>query len=210
MKIRAYGCSYTSGHGIEDVWDPINKKNLTDVSKQSWPFQVGKGLDLPVINYGFGGSSNKEILYKILNTEFCQDDIVIVLWTYVARSCIINTDELFRLTPNYRDKVNKFWKKNFTSAENLNFEFQTNYSLANYYLKDKNIKTFNLMINKNYWDLVEKNNNNIDNIYLKINTPPYGIDGKHPHISEYTRFSKELIKYFKNHTSIIKQTVDNK
>ena len=90
-----------------------------------------------------------------------------------------------------------FWQKNFTSAENLNFELQTSYSLANYYLKDKNIKTFNLMILKEHWELIEKNNENIMHLYLNVNRPPYGIDGMHPHVSEYTRFSNSLIRYFR-------------
>lgn len=208
MKIHAYGCSYTAGHGIKDTWDRVDKRNLPEVSKHSWPFQVGKGLGLPAVNHGYGGASNKEILYKILNTEFCQDDIVIVLWSYITRSCIINNNKLFRLSVNYDDKINRHWQKHFTSDENLHFEMQTNYSLANYYLKDKNIKTFNLMIRQDYWNLIEKNNNNIDNIYLRVNKPPYGMDGKHPHISEYTRFAEQLIKYFKDNKSISGKIID--
>jgi hypothetical protein len=83
-RIVAFGCSATSGQGLDH---PIEYNRP---SKLSWPSILGDKLNLEVDNRGIPGASNSEILYNILNYKFLETDLVIVLWTFPIRDIIFD------------------------------------------------------------------------------------------------------------------------
>lgn len=207
-RILAYGCSFTVGHGIADVWNPIKKENIKGVSKHSWPQQVANKLQLPLINHAVPGSSNKEILWKILSTEFKQTDLVLIHWTFLQRDVIIGKKDFsnpnYHISANYNDKISKFWKKNFATDSNLEFNSAIAYMLTNYYLKDKNISNYNLCVS--YYKIDSYNFNNQIPIYLDLDNPLKGYDGKHPSIIEYTKFANKITKWLLKNNNHLKLT----
>lgn len=77
-RLITFGCSFTYGLALEDP------------SSQAWPAVLGKLTNRTVINNGASGSSNLEILSRILNFNFQKDDLVVIGWTYCNRDVIFN------------------------------------------------------------------------------------------------------------------------
>lgn len=96
-RLFAYGCSHTYGEGLRDCWIPAGKTIDGIVgpdagslpSKYAWPKLLADKMEIECHNYSRAGVSNKFIWHKILNTPFNEKDIVIVLWTYYNRTCIL-------------------------------------------------------------------------------------------------------------------------
>ena len=71
MKLYAYGDSWTWGAGLDD-------------RTQSWPHELGKLLNVDVVNRGIPGSNNRNISYSIVRDHYnnlLHDNLVIVMWT---------------------------------------------------------------------------------------------------------------------------------
>lgn len=109
-RLVAFGCSHTYGHGLPDCYVPIMKGKKTVgmqygpvASNLAWPKLLANLKNIECDNRGVPGASNKEILYNILNYNFTSNDCVYVLWTYLARWCIIDKDKANKNKP-------KLWK----------------------------------------------------------------------------------------------------
>jgi len=91
MRLIAFGDSITHGEGLQDKWNFLENKGIFDgrPSKFAWPQLIANKLKIKCRNLSIGGSSNKEIWYKIMNTKFLKDDIVVILWSFHDRHCII-------------------------------------------------------------------------------------------------------------------------
>lgn len=84
-RLIAFGCSITYGQGLPDC----NTTFLTP-SNYAWPSLVAKNINCTCNNQARPGSSNREILWRILNyNEYHHSDIVVILWTIKDRSSII-------------------------------------------------------------------------------------------------------------------------
>ena len=83
-RVVAFGCSQTFGHGLPDCIDPNN--NNEQPSKFAWPAL------LQGINCAVPGGSNKLAIYKALNFNWRTNDVAVFVWTYINRSCIVETD----------------------------------------------------------------------------------------------------------------------
>ena len=71
MKLYAYGDSWTWGAGLDD-------------KTQSWPYELGKLLNIDVINRGIPGNNNRNISYSIVRDYYnnlLHNNLVIVMWT---------------------------------------------------------------------------------------------------------------------------------
>jgi hypothetical protein len=85
-RLIAFGCSFTYGQGLPDCKIGENWSDFANTpSLLSWPFLLGKKLDIPTINKGVPGASNTEILYHILNFEFEPRDKVVIMWSLPNR-----------------------------------------------------------------------------------------------------------------------------
>lgn len=86
MRLVAFGCSYTRGTALDDVWDFEKKCSIfPKPSKHAWPQLLANKLDVECINLGKGGLSNKAIWHDFVNFDFQDDDIIFVHWTFLDR-----------------------------------------------------------------------------------------------------------------------------
>jgi|Laugrespbdmm15dd_1035085.scaffolds.fasta_scaffold05927_3 hypothetical protein len=126
MRIIAFGDSNTFGHGQFDcsnkhilnramraanrhasAADRRDGPSLnTDIepvvgnqrpSKFAWPFRLSLLANCKVINKGVPGASALLIAHTIRNFSYEPGDIVVVLWTYIARSTIFYDNNSFAL-----------------------------------------------------------------------------------------------------------------
>jgi len=98
-RLVLFGPSDTDGHGLPDC-DLVPP---TSPSVYSWANLIGEMLNIPVHNLASIGASNKEILLSIINADIKKDDLVIVCWTHVHRSCLVNADgSLTKIFPNLK------------------------------------------------------------------------------------------------------------
>ena len=91
MRLVTFGCSHTFGAGLPDVWDFENHTPIftQGPSKYAWPQLLADKLNIECVNAGFTGASNKKIWWNALNFDYQNTDIVIILWSFLSRSCII-------------------------------------------------------------------------------------------------------------------------
>lgn len=166
-RLIAYGCSYTYGQGLEDCYIPQTHPDKLgqygpgpNPSNFAWPAHLGRLLRCDVINRARPGSSNKEILWQILNCEHDQDDKVVILWSHVDRHCVIleNNQEYpeqygwwvtTEKSKYYLDYAVKTHEKYDRFIECLMFV-----ELANYYLKDRVQKVYNYNCRKTEWSKI--------------------------------------------------------
>lgn len=86
MRLVAFGCSFTRGTALDDVWDFEKKCSIfPQPSKHAWPQLLANKLDIECINLGKGGFSNKAIWHNFVNFDFQDDDIIFVHWTFLDR-----------------------------------------------------------------------------------------------------------------------------
>ena len=78
-RLLAFGCSFTVGQGLPDVYPEIKP------SSYAWPSVLGNMLGYEVVNNGSPGAGNAEIAAKILRTDFKEDDLCVILWSHFTR-----------------------------------------------------------------------------------------------------------------------------
>lgn len=78
-KLFAFGCSFTVGQGLPDIYPEVKPSVL------SWPTVLGNMLDYEVVNNGIPGAGNAEIAASILRTDFKKDDLCVILWSHFTR-----------------------------------------------------------------------------------------------------------------------------
>jgi hypothetical protein len=105
-RLVAFGCSYTYGHGLEDCHIEPNNPG-PNPSKLAWPNLLGNMLGLEVVNCSNPGASNIHILWKLLNFDFNDDDLCVVMWTHFSRHpfSILKYDPTIIQWDDYTDKV---------------------------------------------------------------------------------------------------------
>jgi hypothetical protein len=85
-RVIAFGCSYTRGTALDDVWDYTNNRSIfPQPSKYAWPQLVADKLDMECINLGLGGASNKHIWHSVLNFDFKYNDLIFIHWSFMDR-----------------------------------------------------------------------------------------------------------------------------
>ena len=76
-RLVVFGCSNTYGQG------------LLDPKKQVWGALLANLLKREFVNNGKPGASNKYIAHAINEFVFEPDDLVIIAWSYLNRSCLL-------------------------------------------------------------------------------------------------------------------------
>lgn len=190
-RLITFGCSYTYGIGLQDCSEGSPTPSLL-----GWPALTSSLLDYELVNVSASGASNFEILHNILNFDFKNDDIVVIMWTHYTR------DSFFRKIFSKKFPIDRLgpWSgskdiiKNVIDTsviigskwiENMNDKTFALKSWAYIYhadllLKDKKIKY--LHIPASYGELDEyKMNYPIDNICIDgFKTIDFGNDNAHP------------------------------
>lgn len=211
-RLLSFGCSFTYGQGLSDCFriensiDP-SKDNFTPPSKFAWPNRLADKLSIQCLNHSQPGSSNKYILYKILESDIDSSDLVTIMWTSFVRHSVIVNKQNKMITPWLTDdsatKSYYSFLYNEQDSEITNVQY-INY--ANLYLKSKGCKVLNFC----FFNDMEKrtvqskldthrwNNTEIDLVFDDFNKYGLSADGSHPSADSHEAFSKRSFSYIKN------------
>jgi len=78
-RLVAFGCSFTVGQGLPDVYPNVGP------SKLAWPAVLGEKIGYEVVNNGVPGAGNAEIAANVLRYDFREDDLCVILWSHFTR-----------------------------------------------------------------------------------------------------------------------------
>lgn len=197
MRIVAFGCSFTYGHGLPDCYDMIAKLSGSEVSKLAWPQILANELNADCVNMSSPGSSNKEILNSVLNFNFDTSDIVIIMWSFIDRWCtLIDHKSISKLVfDNSVDAVLQYDKVFTITDLQLDFIYRANF--AKLYLDNKNLKNYHMSVKPEecfptvvpQWNTVDFSNVSMTNIQRY--TAP-ALDGTHPGIEAHSILAIQL------------------
>ena len=206
MNLITFGCSYTQGIGLEDVYPESSK-----ISKLAWPQKLADLIGCTVTNLGWGGSSNKKILHNILKYDYNTNDVVVVCWTHKDRWCIIKEDEILDIglwhVPNNRKydgwasietmKRSEVFFENLHNENDMLLQMQRDIQLAKYWLEKRKIKNYHFSVSiDEYFEKYEKWFDvkllNINFLKLKNNFP--GLDNSHPGWQAQETVAKNIIE----------------
>ena len=190
-RLIAFGCSHTYGLELPDcptIHDPP--------SKMGFPNIVGKKLNLEVINRADTGASQKQIAATILETEFKNDDVVIINWSNPNRRGIWNGVHWEQLANWNTDKTwKKFYAKYHREEDDI-LDSLMNINLANFFLKEKCKKIIN-SIHEYKKEIVESsvtwNNIKIDLVFEDINYYYDVLEHGHPNLKSHEVFAERLL-----------------
>ena len=206
-RLVAFGCSNTFGQALPDVRGYENNKEIITQgpSKYAWPQILADKLNLECVNLGIRGASNKEIWWKILNYQPVETDIVIILWSWYDRHCIIKD----QYQPQRRSILEiGTWKNETTSKVFFKYLYHTYDMQIDFYLRCNHINQFL----KNKVKLIRHNNqgkllinssfNEIDFLKADMNRirdmPPKALDNSHPGTEAHKQFAKEVYNEIKD------------
>lgn len=180
MRLVTFGCSLTYGQFLDNR------------DTQSWPALLGDKLNVEVINKGWHGSSNKEILYEILNFDFQPTDLCIVLWTNLYRWTIFKEDNILRLGAWQNTKQALSFVEHFWDDYDMSLDL---YERANH---------VNRIVDRSYHIVSDNNILKKEPVWNRVNfltdidfhsirkSYPTANDGKHPGPLAYKEFSNLL------------------
>lgn len=197
-RLVTFGCSYTYGHGLNDCYNRRTGDAGENPSKFAWPSLLGFKLKRRTVNLSKCGSSNKEILYRIQNCSFKDTDLVVILWTYPTRDCIIyESGYVEQALPHYFNKRKLWYTQKLKQGEfDYYYQMWTWMNYAKLYLDNLNIPNYHFTIDLRY--IVNPPAFNMVNIedvdFLKIRSDyDRALDNAHPGKIAH----KEAAKQFK-------------
>ncbi len=130
-RLVAFGCSAITGMSLPDVYPKNNKTSV-----YAWPNTLAKRMQLECVNLGIPGNSNINILRQILNFEFKEKDIVVILWTHFTREDIFDSkDKVIHITADSKNNYNA-WLRIYNDYA-LNFKNWLHIHHADLFLKTK-------------------------------------------------------------------------
>jgi len=168
---------------------PVTKE--TKPSKYVWAQLVANKLDYELVNLAKCGSSNLEILWKIMNTSFKDDDLILVAWTpHHTRShffefinktttIVVGTEN-----PRHKDIVMSMGDiSSDTKYDDLDHRKNYDITMKNYlivnhgglYLKNKNLNYYHIELGNKFTDF--EIDNTITTLPWKVDA---GLDNSHP------------------------------
>jgi len=201
-RLLAFGCSLTYGHGLSDCFDKVTNGAGKSPSAFSWPALVAQKMDRTIVNLSNPGASNKEIWYRIVNTEFTADDLVFILWSHFDRHCVYSENDSIHQLAQWKvdsDKLTSNYYRYFHSSAEINYDFNLRVSHTNLYLKSKGIKVYNLVSHHEYtkfdWNTVDFLNTSIYDLRKAF---PKALDGVHPGEEAHSSYAEKIIKEIGN------------
>jgi hypothetical protein len=187
MRIIAFGCSCTYGHGLSDCLTDDKVTQGPTHSKLAYPSVLSKKLKCDYINLGKSGNSNKEIWHDVINFDFQKDDIAVVTWTYFSRFCIIKDDSIKRINPWLDDS--KAFYMNYSNRHDMIVDFYNRLNHLNFYLDSKGIKNYNFVIEELDKNIPKWNNTNVLGLFEMIDKAE---DHCHPGTISHNKFADKI------------------
>ena len=83
-RLVVFGCSNTQGQG------------LLNPEKEVWGALLAELLGTDLVNNGQPGASNKYIAHAIAKFKFDPQDLVIIQWTYIDRTTVLDSKTEYR------------------------------------------------------------------------------------------------------------------
>lgn len=204
-RLVAFGCSYTFGHGLVDcIKDKVGPG--PNPSKFAWPSLLANKLDRQCINLSWPGSSNFEILNRILNFEFEPDDLVVVMWSFWGRHAVFdeNPDYFYTFLPGVENEKYEEWL-NLHTNHDLKIRTWIYKHHAHSYFKAKNIPFYFLTLNITHEDFLNvrpKWANDINFLPTSLDKLnrfyPLALDGSHPGPGAHEAAAEEIFEFIKN------------
>jgi hypothetical protein len=201
-RLITFGCSYTYGDRLPDCYQPEKDASGMLASKLAWPQLLANELELDCVNNSKPGVSNKFIWNSIINFNYKKNDIVVILWTHPDRTTLITKETTTNIGPwDTRAPGSEYYKYLYDDHDS-ELTSKLFISHANYFLKNKLMTVYNLIINRSLIKLFNMTNSDIvdhiplyfiDKIYNDI--PPKALDNVHPGINAHLKFSQDLLNY---------------
>ena len=208
-RLVAFGCSNTYGEGLPDSWNTGDERRWKGYpSKFAWPQVLAEKMNLECVNLGRSASSNKFISNLIAETDFRQDDTVVVLWTFFSRSCFFQNDntvkrilpqdiENVNLERDHRKWVKRYYKEFYTDQDAIkDGYFRVNF--AKLYLDSIGIKNHHytcFTIQPTYgpdsikpapkWSCIDFPDIRFQNLDIAL-------DGKHPGVDSHKQLAIDI------------------
>lgn len=197
-RVVAFGCSFTRGTALDDVWDFNNNCSIfPQPSKYAWPQLIANELKVECVNLGKGGASNKLIWHTIVNFNFRSNDLVFIHWSFLDRYHFFESREkgyvVDHRSNDPRDKA--FFKHLHSDYDMLN----------DMYMRINHIDS--LLYGKTRYHLQIQptiapkwNNTQIQEVYLndyKIKYPRAN-DNSHPGMLAHKEFASALLQTLEN------------
>jgi hypothetical protein len=116
-------------------------------SKFAWPQILANELGMECVNMSKPGASNKEILNSLLNFNFNALDVVVTMWSFIERWCILDFNIIYNSFSFNNSKIDTIMQfdKVFTITDlQLDFIYRANF--AKMYLDNKNLKNYHLSV----------------------------------------------------------------
>ena len=201
-RLVSFGCSFTYGHGLPDCHvEPDLPGNAP--SKHAWPNLLAKKLGYDCLNLSANGSGNYQILLDILRTDFKQDDIVVIGYSYFDRyeyyhmtDRISNGHQLTHKSKDilHRKEINKIMVGNTNEYEQTYWKNWLSIQNAEMLLDSKNIKNYSFLnvpkiAQETKPDLIKLNNFFTD---VQLTFKDYALDKEHPGIETHRLQSEQL------------------
>jgi len=185
-RLVAFGCSLTYGHGLADCYLPDGREG-PHPSIQAWPFHVARHFKYGLVNEGIPGGSNKQIFHTIKNYQFKKHDGVIILWSYLNRSCSIYPEYIDKFGPWISSTKSKAWVKNIFNDYDSNLELLTYQEYLEMFFRQKSIPVCFYYID--HYMPVEQPTNK----YFHRAFADFARDGKHPGAKTQHEFANQVI-----------------
>lgn len=197
MRVVAFGCSYTYGHGLADCLETDKITQGPAPSKLAFASLAANKLNCESLNLGKSGSSNKEIWHDVLNFKFQENDIAVITWTYFSRFCIIKSNEIRRINP-WKDEEKLFYM-NYSNRHDMILDFYARVNHVSSYLNNIDIKYYNFVIES---PEKEMPNWSQTSILGKFEMLDKAHDNCHPGTISHTTFSDSIYKIIHHQISI--------
>jgi hypothetical protein len=199
-NLYAFGCSNTYGVALSDCWD-TNLKKYNNPSNLAWPKLLASKLGLNCINLSVPGASNKEISKTIIDNlfEFKKDDVIIVLWSYLSRWCILKDDGVENLSYWKNSENSNFWVKNLYHQKDRDFDNKIVIEYIYFLLKEKELNFYFLTSDKESFDSINFNKASFLNVSFSNlkSSFPTALDNKHVGEEGHCFFADEIYKEIK-------------
>lgn len=199
-RLVTFGCSYTYGKGLEDCQDwPLLHKSMHSYkpSQLGWPNQLSDKLGVGLVNKSYPGSSNLEILYEILQFDFKQDDIVVIMWSHYLRDMLFTR---FFKWIFLRRRLGA-WKNTGVAKKWVEQMSERDYSMrtwiylqhASLYLNSKGIKYIHYPAAPHELREYEFPRIHVDNLHMDgIEWIDNALDGSHPGPATHAKLTDKI------------------
>lgn len=201
MRLISFGSSNTYGFGLEDCTELEHSP-----SKLAWPSILAQEIGKECVNLGILGGSNKRILLDILNYEFQNNDIVVVLWTRYHRALLLDDkgDPINIYVSDTNKEKEKLIKRYYELHNDFDLLNDTvlNIHHASSYLKSIGVRNFHFYFDHTLDNFIKtKNKLPINAEFTEQMQVDVGSDGVHPGPKSHRNMAGHLFNIIREKSS---------